>query len=234
MEKFTKAWDNLNLCPVDVRDLPRSRNGKGCNCICVECKQALEACQGLIKSWYFRHHSKTDCKGGPMTALHLVAQHFLLGDHTIETPRGIVSYSTGKAEFNLPGSRYKADVTGTKTDRSLFAIELFVTHKLEQEKINYLKESKIHSLEIDLSKVDPNIKIERLKELLISDISIKQMIYSPIQNVEIVDEEREKIVDLAQTSSWLEDILPVGVVALLIWFGLGFLTSASKRKGKKR
>jgi hypothetical protein len=118
--KFSKAWDNATAQVVDIRDLPRSRNGKNCGCTCVDCKQPLEACQGYINAWYFRHQTTTDCKGGPMTALHLMAQFLLKGSHSINTRDEVVSYSNGVMESALANSKYQIDIAGEKTDKTYF------------------------------------------------------------------------------------------------------------------
>ncbi len=181
MKKFTKAWDTLSSCPIDINSLPKTRNGLSSGCTCVECHKALEACQGDKRSWYFRHANPTNCKGGPMSALHLMAQYLLTGDHILKTRGGEVPYSNGAMEYCIPGSRFKADVTGVKEDGSKFLIEIFVTHKLgeEDEKVKFIRELKIHAIEIDLRKTDPDIGKEELLDLLLNDIRLQRVIYSP-------------------------------------------------------
>jgi len=184
MNRFSRAWDNKNSRIVHVRDLPKeTRNGKKCDCICVEanCKGALEACQGEVNEWFFRHQSTTTCKGGPMTALHILAQELLIGNQTIKTREGEESYAKGENEWIIPGSRFEADVAGIKPDDSRFMIEIFVTHKLSEEenKVKHIHEQKIHSIEIDLSKVDQEISREDLLNLLLTDVSKQTVIYSP-------------------------------------------------------
>lgn len=184
MEKFVRAWDNKNSRMVHIRELPKdTRNGKKCDCRCVEesCKGALEACQGDVNEWFFRHQFKTNCKGGPMTALHILAQELLTGNHSVTTRKGDVVYSNGEYEWLMIGSRYRADVAGTKADGSRFLIEIFVTHKLAEEanKVTYIREQKIHAIEIDLSDVDPNIERSELLMLLLTDVAKQREIYSP-------------------------------------------------------
>jgi hypothetical protein len=193
--KFTKAWDKLNSTPIDINDLPKSRNGNKCDCICVECKQALEACQGLVNSWYFRHATKTTCKGGPMTALHLLAQHLLKGNHEINTVNGIVRYKGGLTEFNIPATGFRADIAGIKENDYDFIIEILVTHSLDLSKTTFLKDSKIHSIEIDLRDVDPNIRSGELQDILLNDVSKQQVIYCPshqsdLSNFETTNKDR--------------------------------------------
>jgi len=185
MEKFTKAWDKINQRPIDVSELPKSRNGLNCQCSCVECGQNLEACQGEKRAWYFRHTSQSECKGGPMTALHLTAQHLLLDTKTIETKEGRVTYTNGAIEFLLPESSYRADVVGNKSNGEKFVIEIRVTHEIEESKLNFLREQKMHSIEIDLSKIDPDISKDDLLRMLLTDVSKQKIIYSSLQKEEL-------------------------------------------------
>ena len=89
---------------------------------------------GDVNDWFFRHQVKTNCKGGPMTALHMLAQELLAGSHVIKTKSYDVTYSQGEAEWPILDSRYKADVAGLKSDASRFLIEVFVTKKLAEER----------------------------------------------------------------------------------------------------
>lgn len=187
MEKFTKAWDKINLCPIDVNDLPKSRNGLNCHCSCVECNMDLEACQGEKRSWYFRHTDQTACKGGPMTALHLMAQFLLIGNKTIRTKEGEETYQNGVTEFILPKSRFKVDVAGDKKGSDKLVIEIRVTHAIDDAKLRFLKDQKIHSIEIDLSEVEPDIISSDLLKLLLNDTSKQSIIYSPRQRENKID-----------------------------------------------
>lgn len=225
--KFTKAWDVLKTQPVDIRDLPRSRNGQNCDCICVECKKPLEACQGYINAWYFRHQVKTDCKGGPMTALHLLAQYLLIGDHVVKTRECTVEYSAGVMEYVLPNSRYEVDVAGLKSDGSSFVIEIFVKHQIEHAKIEFLKTQKIHSIEINLSNVNHEIKREELLKLLLTDVSRQRIIYSPSDSaitVESVEPTKETI------KPWYEDLIPIAIFAAIIYGLCRIFRRPKKRK----
>lgn len=226
--KFTKAWDNLNSTPIDINDLSKSRNGSKCDCICVECKQPLEACQGLVNSWYFRHVTKTTCKGGPMTALHLLAQHLLKGSHEINTATGIVHYKEGLTEFNIPTTGFRADLAGIKDDDYDFIIEILVTHTLDLSKTTFLKVSKIHSIEIDLRDVDPNIRSNELLDILLNDASKQRIIYCPgLQNTPVNFETIKKD---GGNKPWYDGLIPVAIIAA----GLILLRSFLKKSNRRR
>lgn len=216
MERFTRAWDNRNSCIVHIRELPKSRNGAKCDCVCVECKGKLEALQGYVNDWSFRHQSSTACKGGPMTALHILAQELLSGDQTIKVKGGEVSYSKAIKEWSIPDSRYKADVAGLKAEGTNFLIEIFVTHKLkdDEEKVKHIRKQEIHSIEIDLSKVDLEIGRENLLKLLLTDISKQRIICSPKIEISkvIVDQPRSE--DKNDSLSWFEWLI---ITLGLLW-----------------
>lgn len=238
MNRFSRAWDNKNSRIVHVRDLPKeTRNGKKCDCICVEanCKGPLEACQGDVRrtTWYFRHQSTdTNCKGGPMTALHILAQELLVGNQTIKTTEGEECYSGGENEWIISGSRYEADVAGIKPDGSRFLIEIFVTHKLSEEenKVKHIREQGIHSIEIDLSKVDPDISKGDLLKLLLTDISKQRIIYSP-KNVII-----ESVVKPAAAKSrqkettWTDYVVPIAVITGILVAAYNFFTGSKNNR----
>jgi hypothetical protein len=102
--------------------------------------------------------STTSCKGGPMGALHILAEELLIEDNTIKIRGGEVSYSNATKEWPILRSRLKPEVSGKKGDGTQFLIEVFVKHKLEgdDEKVSHIYEGKFHAIEIDLSKVDPD------------------------------------------------------------------------------
>jgi hypothetical protein len=219
MKKFTKAWDKVNACPVDIRNLPLSRNGLTCGCTCVECDKPLEACQGEKRAWYFRHAKPTSCKGGPMTALHIMAQHLLKGSHTLKTKGGEVSYSHGVTEYAIPGSRFEADVAGDKPDGSKFLIEIYVTHKLFEvdDKVKFIREQKLHAIEINLSKVDPNIRKEDLLNLLLNETRLQKVIYSPSTEIEVVPQSTLSEKAKSGEPSLIEGLVVTGIVVGFGW-----------------
>jgi hypothetical protein len=194
----------------------------------VDCKQPLEACQGYIKAWYFRHQTTTDCKGGPMTALHLMAQFLLKGSHSITTRDEVVSYSNGVMESPLANSKYQIDVAAEKADKTNFLIEIFVNHRIEADKADYIKSQKIHCVEIDLSNISPDIKREDLYPLLTNDVSIQRIVYSPHKNNEA--QISEALDNQQKSKSWLEGLIPFALMLGALYGGYRILRSIFKRK----
>jgi hypothetical protein len=230
MERFTRAWDNRNSCIVHIRELPKSRNGAKCGCICVECKSPLEALQGDKNDWSFRHQSNTICKGGPMTALHILAQQLLCGDKTVKTKGGEVPYLNATKEWPIPKSRFKADLAGIKADGVQFLIEIFVTHKLkdEDEKVKFIQESKLHSIEIDLSRVDPEIGRDDLLKLLLTDVAKQTIIYAPSNQDVIIESSSKEI----KRGNWYDELIPLAIIAGVCVTIYKYITRSNR--GRKR
>jgi hypothetical protein len=230
--KFSKAWDNTIQQVIDIRDLPRSRNGKKCDCSCVDCKEPLEACQGFVNAWYFRHQTSTDCKGGPMTALHLMAQFLLVGNHKIQTRVQAVEYRNGTMEFKLPNSNFKIDIVGEQTDQGQFLIEIFVQHRIDNEKAEHIKREKLHCIEIDLSKVNPTISKQDLYELLINNVSLQKIIYAPDADDALTQQEKTSSAP-EQKNVWYEDLLPIALLIGAIYGGYRIVKGVLQKKKRK-
>jgi hypothetical protein len=162
-----------------------------------------------------------------MTAMHLMAQYLLIGDHAVHTINGLVSYSNGTNEFKIPHSNYRADVAGLKADGNNFVIEIFVTHLLETSKISFLKENMIHSIEIDISNVDPNIGNDALLKILLEDVSRQKVLYSPISQSIIIETQEVKI----EVKPWYDDLIPLGII---VGIGAAIYTLLTGRKTKHK
>lgn len=230
--KFQKAWDSLDGRIIDIKNLPKSRNGKNCGCTCVECNKELEACQGFVRAWYFRHQSNTACNGGPMTAIHLLAQQLLVGNHTINTQYGSIAYTEAVNEALLTGSKFRADVLGEREDGTHFIIEISVTHKLTDEKNTFLRDNKIQSVEIDLSNVSPMISEDELLEIILNDKSKQTIVYLP-------EIEAQRLIanvpkpHATNKTPWYEEFLPWLFILSIIGFCI-YVFTGRKNPPRKR
>ena len=126
------------------------KKGLECNCICPDCGDPMIAKKGKVKAHHFAHSSKTERESCYMTMLHKVMQqHFTrleflslpaselsIFSEIINVPKRKVKVLGAKLEFKI--GQYYADVL-LETKLGDIAIEIFVTHKNEEEKINYYK-----------------------------------------------------------------------------------------------
>ncbi len=139
------------------------KNGKACNCFCIACNDPLIARNGgKIKAHSFAHTSKPEKRSCLMTALHRFAQEYLAAQEQILLP-SVKCKHMGKTKVRPPklvkilrGSvespldKYKMDVE-LETSLGRICIEVKVTAECSDEKVSFLKNNKVPTLEIDLS-----------------------------------------------------------------------------------
>lgn len=59
-------------------------------------------------------------------------------------------------------------------------MEIFVTHSVDERKLSKLQNNNISTLEIDLSKLDRMIPLEKLQEILLQSNKAKKWIYNAV------------------------------------------------------
>lgn len=141
-------------------------NGKKCNCICPGCKDLLIARnKGSKRSHSFAHTSPNkESRSCFMTALHLFSQEYFLKKTSIELPsckhkylgrsktkpKTITKINDASKEFSLNNNKFFIDVKLNTNVGPIF-VEIKVKADCSDEKIAYLKESHIPTLEFDMS-----------------------------------------------------------------------------------
>lgn len=160
-------------------------SGLKCNCICPSCKTSLIARKGSKVKHHFAHNSKEDCGKGYETSIHMLAKEILSEEVILEGPEIVI----GPKDMVLPNMpiRYDrveiekkidniiADIVVYKEDKPLI-LEIFVTHKIDDEKENKLQKLGISTMEIDLSSIDREIDKEELREILLKDKDKKRWV----------------------------------------------------------
>ncbi|MCL9685721.1 competence protein CoiA family protein [Legionella maioricensis] len=149
--------------------------GEECNCICLDCKMPLIAVKGRIKQHHFRHKNINECKGGLESSIHLAAKQMIMEKKKITLPtyvctafasdsRGlkhtedeiflrnskIIYFDSVEKEKKLHGM--KADLVAHKEGIPLI-IEIFYSHKVDDQKIAKIKNANISAIEINLSEL---------------------------------------------------------------------------------
>lgn len=143
-------------------------NGLSCGCICPHCKEKLVAKNGgHKKEHHFAHYNGADCAGARMTALHKLTQQILARDKVIMLPdyQGEFYYKETKSisfekiytekTYYIGDKQIRPDCVGIKYDdkntpHELW-IEILVTHRVNEEKQNYIRRSSTACIEIDMS-----------------------------------------------------------------------------------
>jgi len=155
-----------------VDDVP---NGRLCGCVCSGCDDTLIAHnKGENQTHHFKHtNPEREGKTCLMTQLHLWAQQYIskLDSITFSAPKIVyegktiettpVCVNITKAHLEKRVGIYWADVY-LETPEEHIAIEVKVSHACTQEKINYYKDQKVPSVELDLSTL-VGVEIEEVK-----------------------------------------------------------------------
>ena len=181
---------------VHISDVDKGLN---CNCICPSCKQRLVAKKGDIRKHHFAHRSNEECAYGYETSLHLLAKEIISKTKKFYTPKMTVDvidlplllesdeYAKGylpctkinvdTVELEQPFNDIKPDIAITCSGVKLF-VEIYVTHKCDDNKIKKIQNKNISAIEIDLSKIDHSISEEELTNVLINETANKKWIYN--------------------------------------------------------
>lgn len=162
--------------------------GLACNCICPSCSHPLVARKGDHTVHHFAHHKGKECEHGFETALHIATKEILERNKKIIVPRVEVDFFYYNRSWLISGEReiifddvelerkyhdVIPDVIGYINGKPLM-IEVTVTHKTGEEKIQKVRERGISILEIDLSKFNRIFSIEELEKEVILNTENKK------------------------------------------------------------
>lgn len=160
-------------------------NGLEYGCICPGCKEKLIAKNdGKIREHHFAHTSNKECITGYQTMIHLLAKAIIFNKRILPgfamNNKPIVATQIG-CEVRLEDLNIIPDVLaiapvelnysyigmniGSITKEIPFIIEIYVTHKVDEEKAKIIKDSGIPAVEIDLSKSEATTAEELIKEI---------------------------------------------------------------------
>lgn len=167
---------------VFIDDVP---NGKKCGCFCSECKGALIAKQGNVKAHHFAHESGNDSIKCSQTALHLLAKEIILEE------KKIPAFVNGKMEFvtveNIEQEKNLGDIKPdlySEFNGKPIAVEIYVSHPVDDAKFAKIQNHKLTTFEIDLSELLFETK-EEVKNAIYDLRSIRP-VYDEVQTIQAI------------------------------------------------
>lgn len=170
--------------------------GLKCGCVCSACGEALIARKGPKMMHHFAHKSKENCAYGYETSLHLAAKEILAGAKKMVIPGTYIEFNSHKHTICISKTteitiekvelerRFRnviPDVIIYVNGKPIF-IEIFVTHPIDDEKLDKLKELGISTIEIDLSQINHSITTEELSDILLKDSELKYWKYNVLSD----------------------------------------------------
>lgn len=184
--------------------------GIACGCFCPGCNHPLVARKGEQTVHHFAHHKGKECEHAVETALHLAAKDILEkvgwmhvpaakldSDRSFDdielwevSPKQKIHFDRVVLEKRFDG--FVPDVVAYVGERPLL-IEVTVTHKTDEEKIEKIKAAGLSVVEIDLSKADRDMPADELEHIVIGPSDKKKWLLN--QRVESMDSiiERESV-----------------------------------------
>lgn len=207
MSRVQIAW-GLDLESGLMKYIDEVESGMACGCICPGCRTELIAKKGEVMEWHFAHSNAVDCAGE--SALHMAAKQILVEEASrkknLKLPSSktyevtkynnigqIVSekYQNNTISFAMTeGWEEKQLSNGTITDVMLLgqddhtlAVEIFVTHKKDNDAIAQYLDLRQDSLEINLSDLNWNANHEAIRSALIKSASRKWIYCNEIEQL---------------------------------------------------
>lgn len=185
---------------VFIDNVPK---GKKCGCFCSECKGALIARQGDVKVHHFAHVSGNDSIKCSQTALHLLAKEIIMEE------KRIPAFVNGKIEFvsvdlieqEKNFGDIKPDLYAEYNGRAI-AVEIFVSHAVDDEKFAKIQNHKLTTFEINLSQ----LLFETREEVKLAIYDIKNV--RPVYDVEFTEKaiaDKKKVIDTNGMSKNIEN-----------------------------
>ena len=166
-----------------LRHISDVASGLACKCFCPCCGSALVARKGKRVQHHFSHYDSTTCSGSTETALHLAAKEILEEAMAITLPsvniefdmyqRGLEispsrRFNIDKIQIETRAGSIVPDLIATVGDRQLI-IEIFVTHRVDVEKINRIRKQGVSAIEIDLSGAPRDFSRESITDLVVDE-----------------------------------------------------------------
>lgn len=166
--------------------------GLKCQCVCPGCGHPLIARKGPKTTHHFAHSQHSECAKGIETALHLSAKEILQKHKKLQLPKVEVEFNSYRPnwlvsqeifiEFDEVKLEYRMDtivpdVIVIVKGRPLM-IEITVTHKTGESKVEKIKQMGISCLEIDLSSFKGELTIEELESIVIEKATYKKWLHN--------------------------------------------------------
>jgi len=136
---------------------------------------------------HFAHNSNAECLGAFESALHIAAKEIIFNHKALMIPPVKIKFRSGREDIVLIAERYikfdsilvEAQVDEFRIDllanvgEHKLAIEICVTHKVDDRKRRHLQNNGFSVLEIDLSSCTYDLAPEILEKIVLNDVSNK-------------------------------------------------------------
>lgn len=190
---------NLTVALKDgvVTSVDDVESGLKCGCVCPACGEKLIAKKGAKRMHHFAHFSGHTCEYGYESSLHLAAKEILSKARKITIPSVYVVFPESGKRNELVCNAKEIEIEKVELEKRLgdiipdvvvyaggkqLFVEIYVTHRIDNEKLQKLEKVDVSTIEIDLSAKDSVVSMDELTDLLLSDNDKKTWKYNAYAN----------------------------------------------------
>lgn len=202
-----KVGDNINtnnliyaLKDGQLIHISKVESGLNCECYCPSCGERLVAKKGNKVVHHFAHKANSECVAGYQTSLHLLAKEILAESKTLLIPKVSIDFSKygdtyketiisepkmidiDKVELEQKQGEIIPDIIVYCGGKKIY-VEIYVTHRIDDCKLEKIKNCGISTIEIDLSQTDRFISKDMLKEALIEKTDNKTWVFNSVEKI---------------------------------------------------
>lgn len=171
-------------------------SGLKCECTCPACGEPLVAKKGKNMIHHFAHCSESKCEYGYESSLHLAAKDILTKSKKIFLPPVYLNFPASYKEKELISESKEIDIERVDLEKRYgniipdvvvyaggkkFFIEIYVTHPIDDQKLEKIRDANISTMEIDLSKKDKMMTVQELTEVLLNDVDEKSWKFNALE-----------------------------------------------------
>ena len=166
---------------LHIDDVERGLN---CGCKCPACEHPLVAHKGPVKAAHFKHYQGSDCGKGVETALHHMAKGILENRQEIALPHPDPAEPTKlwpieKVSLEKRLEDIIPDVI-VYIEGQPILIEIVVTHGIDAEKMEKIKDLGISTLVINLSDEERTLSEDELASIVVEGTEKKRWVFNRV------------------------------------------------------
>lgn len=159
----------------EVVEINNALRGNKCDCICPICGEPVQARKGMKRDHHFKHISSVICKGE--TILHKLAKEIFPKHDKILLPENKGWFEYVKVDIEHRTTGFIPDVALMNNSGEKLYVEIAITSFIQEIKHAKIKNSKVNTIEVDLSRFCRIPDEDELTEELIFKERSKKIIY---------------------------------------------------------
>lgn len=172
-------------------------SGLACECYCPCCEAKLIARKGEKNAHGFAHYQADECEHGLETALHLAAKKVLENASQITLPELMIEEQVSNTVLTKKDSAIVCEQQTVHIDYVILEtplksiipdviayiydmpilLEIAVTHFVDKEKLNKIRNLGISCIEIDLRDVARNADLETIYSIVVDSVKEKKWLF---------------------------------------------------------